>query len=586
MTGAVRDLLSFLYGEILGTRTYDRLSRLMADYQKRLRPPGTVTNALAPELSEKDAILFAYGDSFRCPGEPPLTCLKAFLTRYLVDSFSGVHILPFFPYSSDDGFSVIDYRSVDPRLGGWPEVEAIGERFRLMVDLVLNHVSAHSSWFLEFLRGNKRYERYFIIIPQGSDPGPVFRPRTLPLLTRFRTAGGEKLIWTTFSPDQIDLNYQHPEVLLQMVEILLTYVQKGAQLIRLDAVAFVWKKPGTSCVHLPQTHAVVRLLRAVLDAVCPWVLIVTETNVPHPQNVSYFGDGDNEAHLVYSFCLPALVLDAFRREDAGHLRAWAAGLDNPPGSAAYLNFLSSHDGIGLLPAYGYLSEQEVAGLALMVQERGGFASYRSDAAGPAGEAPYELNISFLDAVCAPGEEEELRVRKFMTSQCIMLALAGLPGVYVNSLLGAPGYPEGVRQTGMKRAINRRKFLLAEAEQDLGATESLAARIFQQYRNCLKVRRAHPAFHPRGEQKILPADGPLFSLLRISPDRRERILCIHNTGSSRPLFKSDPARLGEGFRGSLIDVLTGERVRLETSEADRILSFPVEAYQVLWLKEGG
>ena len=159
-----------------------------------------------------------------------------------------IHLLPFYPYSSDDGFSVIDYKQVNPALGTWDDVARVGQNFHLMFDGVINHISAQSAWFKAFLQDDPKYRDYFIVVEGEPDLSQVVRPRTLPLLTEFTTPSGAKKVWTTFSADQIDLNYANPEVLLDIIDVLLFYVAHGAELIRLDAIAYLWKEIGTT-VH-------------------------------------------------------------------------------------------------------------------------------------------------------------------------------------------------------------------------------------------------------------------------------------------------------------------------------------------------
>ncbi len=583
MNEKIKEHLDFLYGRERGLETLKHLERLLESYRARIKRPKTTTPSPAggPALDERDSILITYGDQFREGGKPPIETLGSFLKKHLRGIISGVHILPFAPYSSDDGFSVIDYKKVNPDWGGWPEVAAIGEDFRLMFDLVLNHISARSLWFKGFLEGKERYRDYFIVVPEGTDVSGVFRPRALPLLTLIKTASGEKLVWTTFSEDQVDLNFGNPELLLEMIDILLFYVEQGAQFVRLDAIAYLWKELGTPCIHLEQTHRVVRLFRAVFDAVAPWVMIITETNVPHKENISYFGNGFNEAQMVYQFSLPPLVLDAFRRGDAAHLKQWASTLGELEGNITFFNFLASHDGIGVLPAQGILSDKELQGLAELALARGGFVSYKAT---PAGEIPYELNISYLDAVADPQDETDLRVRRFLASQAIMLALPGVPGIYVHSLLGTPNFLEGVEKTGVKRTINRQKLTFKEVERDLADEETLRGRIFRGYAELLKARRKHPAFHPIGEQKVLDSEKAVFAILRVSPDKSEKMLCLHNTGPEREIFQASASGLSLKPENGLTDILTGSDA--EVKRADGRIDIPVEGYQVLWLKIAG
>jgi len=357
--------LAFLYGPERGGACFERLRRMLKTFRQQY--PDLAAASPGERLSEQDVVLITYGDQIRESERPPLQTLAEVLAGPWRGVVSAVHILPFYPYSSDDGFSVIDYTAVDPALGSWAEVERLRASHRLMFDAVINHISAESAWFQAFLRGEPGAEARFIAMDPDTDLSQVTRPRTSPLLTRFDTAAGPKHIWTTFSADQIDLNYQHHVGLLEIVDVLLLYVERGAELIRLDAIGYLWKEIGTRCIHLPQTHRIVKLFRAILDAVAPGVLLITETNVPHADNISYFGDGTNEAQLVYQFPLAPLALDAFARGDASRLSTWAAGLETPSDQTTFFNFIASHDGLGVVPARGLLSEAEIAALAELTQ---------------------------------------------------------------------------------------------------------------------------------------------------------------------------------------------------------------------------
>ncbi len=364
--------LARIYAADLADRFSPRLLALFGKYRRLVSTPSGIS------LSERDSILITYGDQVREPDRLPLKTLSEFCERYLNGLISGIHILPFFPSSSDDGFSVMDYRAVDPSLGTWLDIEQIGRSFRLMVDLVINHASARGDWFRAFLRDELPYRDFFMTVQGEPDLSRVVRPRARPLLTDFNTSSGLRRVWTTFSPDQVDLNFHNPDVLLEMVDILFTYAMHGAQFIRLDAIAYLWKELGTSCINLPQTHAVVQLLRAVLDQVAPHVRLVTETNVPQQENISYFGDGTNEAQLVYNFALPPLVLHTFRSGDSSDLSTWASGLDLPSPQATFFNFLASHDGIGLNPVRGILSPAALDALVVQTLAHGGLISYKQE----------------------------------------------------------------------------------------------------------------------------------------------------------------------------------------------------------------
>jgi glycosidase len=490
--------LEFLYPP-QARSVLERLRKLLEAFPRAQAAPGL------ERWSEKDAILITYGDQIREEGRPPLRTLHGFLRERLRGVFSGVHLLPFYPSTSDDGFSVVDFKAVAPELGSWADVEAIGQDFRLMVDLVCNHVSASSPWFQGFLHDDPKYRDYFITVPPGTDLSAVFRPRALPPLTPFPTPGGEKLVWTTFSPDQIDLNYANPEVLLEVVSALLHYVRHGAQLIRLDAVGFIWKEAGTPCVHLEGVHRIVKLLRLVLDAVAPHVLLVSETNVPHRDNVAYFGNGQDEAQMVYQFPLPPLVLHTFRTGDATKLARWGAALEPPSPHTTFFNFLASHDGLGVAPAGGILEPVEIAALMQMALDHGGRVNYRDT---PGGPVPYELCLTLFDALNHPyleePEPESLQIARFMAANAILLSLQGVPGVYVHSLLGTPSDHRALEESGINRRLNRHKFTQAELNELLSDPGSRASKVLAAYTHLLRVRASHPAFHPNAPQQVLPS----------------------------------------------------------------------------------
>lgn len=551
----------------------DDLLRLMQSFEGRLedRP--------RRQLGEKDAVLITYGDMVHEAGRPPLGALGDFLAEHVADIVNTVHILPFFPYSSDDGFAVIDYRTVDPVLGTWDDVAAIGRSFRLMFDAVVNHVSARSESFERFREDDPRYRDFFTVVEPGTDTSSVFRPRAQPLLTEVETSSGPRLVWTTFGPDQIDLNYANPTVLLAVVDVLLSYIAHGASTIRLDAIAFIWKELGTSCIHLAETHRIIQLLRAVIEHVAPHVSIITETNVPHAENVSYFGDGTNEAHLVYNFALPPLTLHAFHTGDASELSAWAADLEAPAPGTAFLNFLASHDGIGVGGARGLLADDDIERMGARTQEQGGHVSYRDRPDGR--RVVYELNINFLDALEDPasaGEGVALTAQRFLTSQAIMLALQGVPAIYFHSLVGSRGWPEGVAERGTPRTINREKLDRVALESKLTDAGTLRHAVFHGYRELLLQRRAHPAFSPDADQQVITIDPRVFGLVRSPRVAGESVLCLHNVSSQPCSTAVDLAGLAEGMGGELRDLLSDERY----VPANGRLTIELGPFQTVWL----
>lgn len=567
----IRTHLTALYGVGPGAESYARLAALLAAFVLRYVPPET-----AQGLSEDDVILITYGDQVYEAGCPPLQSLAALLDGAFQRVVSGVHILPFYPYTSDDGFSVVDYLAVDPALGSWDDLAALRSRYRLMFDAVVNHISASSQWFQAFLQGEADAEARFHVLDPKTDLSGVTRPRTTALLTPFETPTGTHHVWTTFSADQIDLNFANPELLLEMTAILLEYVDRGASLIRLDAIGYLWKRPGSSCIHLEETHRVVQFWRACLDAVAPQVLLLTETNVPHADNISYFGDGTNEAQLVYQFPLAPLVLHAFAAGDAGPLTTWAQELAPLAPATAFFNFLASHDGIGVVPATGWLGSAQIAALCARVQQHGGQVSYKNNPDGT--QSAYELNCTWFDALSDPAADEPqaLTVDRFVASQAIMLALQGVPGIYVHSLVGSSNNHTGFAETGRARTLNRAKWERGAIEAQLAEPGSRAAQIFSRMATLIRARRSAAAFHPNSPQRMLDLGKRIFALERHTADGAQRIFCLHNV-SAQPLAVCLDLTPGTELR----DIMRGTTYRVE---ADGSLEVALGAYGVAWLQQ--
>jgi len=524
----------------------DRTSVLLTEITAlvdRWRPTMTERRAW---LDQVDAMLITYADTLQAADEAPLVTLRVFLEERCSDLVSAVHLLPFFPWTSDDGFSVVDYRAVDPAVGDWRDVAALARRFELMFDAVINHASAESAWFRGFLAGEAPYDGYFIRCDPTADYTSVVRPRALPLLTEVETAEGSAHVWTTFSADQVDLNYENPALLLEILDILLDYCAKGARFIRLDAIGFLWKRLGTSCMHLPETHALVQVMREVVEAAAPGTLIITETNVPHAENISYFGDGTHEAHLVYQFPLPPLVQYTFQTGDSRVLTAWARDLEPSPVGTTFFNFLASHDGIGMRPLEGLLPAEAVTAIAETVVARGGAVSLR---AMPDGSTkPYELNISYIDGLVPADADDATRAAAMIAAHGILLALAGLPGIYIHSLLGSRSDTALMAATGRNRSINRAKLDAATVRAELDDRSSLRHLVFAGIGRLLRARAAEPTLHPDAGQRVLEGD-PALVLIERSTAGRRLLAAVNVTPEPREL----EARASHGWT----DIVTGE-----------------------------
>lgn len=558
----IYDRLKFLYDEEDAKKAKLLIKKLLDKYKALIISEPYV-------MSEKDTILITYGDQIQRQGEAPLETLKHFLDKYLKGVVNSVHILPFYPYSSDDGFSVINYSEVDPKLGSWKEIEEISSEYRLMVDGVINHMSQYSNWFKAYLNRDEDYEEFFIDIDPSTDLSKVVRPRTSPLLSEFIDANGQiHNIWTTFSKDQVDLNYSSYKVLLAVLDALFYYIEKGATLIRFDAIAFIWKEIGTECVHLPQTHELIQLMRDVLHKIAPEVIVITETNVPHHENISYFGSGEDEAQMVYNFSMPPLLVHSILTEDTTKLTKWAQTLELPNDKVCFFNFTASHDGVGVRPVSGILTDDEIDFLVKKTEEHGGLVSYRDT---EEGHMPYELNCSYIDILSHPDDPDALRAKRMLVTQAVTLSMPGVAGVYFHSLVGSSNYHEGVKFTGLNRSINREKFNYDHLEDKLNVDGTIEKMIFSSYKRLISIRTNEKSFNPFGEFEFLYIHKNVFAILQHSLDKTESILALHNFSNEQIKFE-----LPKKYNKDLKDLLSSVTIKPE-SEVN------LERYQVMWLK---
>ena len=511
--------------------------------------------------SERDVALITYGDSIVSGTTAPLKALAELVGGDLSDSISIVHVLPFSPYSSDRGFSVIDYTAVDPNLGTWNDMSDLSSHVDLMFDLVLNHCSSSSEWFQQFLADEEPGRSFIKTSDPDADLALVVRPRSTPLLTPVETAAGVRHVWTTFSADQVDLDWSNPDLVAEMFRIIDLYIERGARLLRLDAVAYIWKVPGTTSIHLPETHEMVKLLHTLLDARAPEVSIITETNVPDRENRTYFGESD-EAHLIYNFTLPPLAIDAVLNGRADRLVEWMQTAPPPPPGTTLFNFLASHDGIGVRPAEGFLTPEEIDGLVKLAHDRGGYHGTYDRNGVP---LPYELNVSFPDLFGGP--DDPLMVERILMLHTIVLALAGVPAIYINSLLATTNDNAAVEADGIRRSVNRGRTDLANVPDRAG--DSWQSRVYRGLLERAAVRRRHLAFHPEGSQELRDLGG-MLSIERTSPDGSQSVTVICN-------MTDEPKTLS-------VDDLGSEPRHCLFWNTDFTAGSTLAPYQAVWLAE--
>lgn len=556
----IKKLINHIYGESFSDAHLDVL------LSKLEQAAIDITEKRKSGWDEKDVVLITYADQFSAKGEKALPVFTRFYNEWLARTFSHVHLLPFYPWSSDDGFSVIDYHSVAPETGSWQDVAALKQSASLMFDFVCNHMSAKSEWFANYLAQKPGFDDFFISVDPETDLSAVTRPRALPLLTPFKLHDGSvRHLWTTFSDDQIDLNFASPQVLIAMVDVLLHYLAEGARYIRLDAVGFMWKIPGTSCIHLEQTHCLIQLFRAITDAVAPGTVIITETNVPHKDNISYFGDGENEAQMVYQFSLPPLVLHAVHRQDVKTLCQWAGSLALPSTKTTWFNFLASHDGIGLNPLRGILPESEILSLVEKLQQEGALVNWKNNPDGT--RSPYEINVTYLDALSSQDSPDDERIARFILAHAVLLSFPGVPAVYIQSILGSRNDYEGVERLGYNRAINRKKYTAGQVDLELNNKQSIRHKIYSRLSEFIAIRRGERAFHPDAQAMFESLDEQILKIVRVA-DNGERITALFN-------FSHNVHTVYE-------KVLSG--VELLSGQAIDGTELTLNPWQVMWIKE--
>lgn len=569
----VKHHLEYIYADVPLEHSLESLTMSLMETMG-IKPDDDI--ALPPSHSnywdEEDIVMITYGDSVIDGDERPLVTLNRFLNRYSKNTINNVHILPFFPYSSDDGFSVIDYSSVNEALGSWDDIEAIAKDYGLMTDLVINHCSARSVWFDNFIKGEGPGSDFFFTGDPADDLSIVTRPRVSPLLRETETKDGTKHVWCTFSHDQVDFDFRNPKVLLTFIDIIRLYIDKGAKIFRLDAVAFLWKIVGTNCINLPQTHEVIRLIRTLIEHVDPSIIIITETNIPNRENLTYFGNA-NEAHAIYNFSLPPLLVNTLVTGNCKYLKSWMMSMPPAQNGTAYFNFIASHDGIGLRPAEGLLDDEEISELVHTMQNFGGKISWRASDHGQ--QKPYEINITLFDALQGTTKgPDKWQIDRFICAHAIMLGMEGIPGIYIHSLLGTSNDYEKVANTGQNRSINRRRWDFKELEALLDSPYSQHHKVLTRLSQLIRIRKAQPAFHPNATQFTLQLNESIFGYWRQSLDRKQSIFCISNVSNEeQTILLSDINLIGTD---NWIDLVTRQQISL----SDAFLQ--LKPYQVLWI----
>jgi sucrose phosphorylase len=526
-----------------------------------------------PNWSQKDIFLISYGDSIVETSDNKLKVLSKFLNKYCKKYFNNVHILPFFPYSSDDGFSITDYEVVRPDLGNWHDMKSLSKDFRVMSDIVINHASIKSKYFKNFIENKEDTQNFFIKLKNVQEGyESVVRPRSSDLFKEYAVNDETFYLWCTFSHDQVDFNFKNPKVLFFFIKLIHLYLKNGIRVFRLDAIAFLWKEYGTNCLNLPQTHEVVKLIRTLLNAYSKNTLLITETNLPNLENLSYFGEND-EANAIYNFALPPLLLWTLVMGDSTAIRKWSMGMPPAKDNTSYFNFIASHDGIGLRPTEGILTDKERDTLVDIMTDFGGQTTKRKKADNT--ESVYEINISLLDALKGTFfGTDHMQLERFICCHSMMLGIEGIPAIYIHSLIGSTNDYKQVEKTNNKRSINRRSWNYVEIDKLLSDKDSINNQIYSELSKLIDIRKDQPAFHPNATQFTFNLGKNFFGFWRQSHDKRQSIFCISNVTNVFQYL--DLSELNLISSNEWWDLISNEII------IDIKSTITLKAYQTMWI----
>jgi sucrose phosphorylase len=408
--------------------------------------------------------------------------------------FGGAHLLPFFTPidGADAGFDPIDHTQVDARLGTWEDVRTLSSTVELVADLIVNHVSSSSPQFLDFSKKGQAsdYADMFLtfdrVFPEGaseSDILSIYRPRpTLPFIPMTLQSGERKLLWTTFNPEQVDIDVRHPQAEAYLESILRKFQVAGIKMIRLDAVGYAIKKPGTSCFMIPETFEFIAELTSKARALGIEVLVEIHSYYQKQIEIA------RQVDWVYDFALPPLVLHALFQRDPHPLARWLA---ISPRNA--VTVLDTHDGIGVIDVGadsdgnpGLLAPSEIDNLVETIHKRSRGQSKQATGAAANNLDLYQVNCTFLDAL--GGRETD-----YLIARALQFFAPGIPQVYYIGLLGGRNDMELLARSCVGRDINRHYYQAAEIQ------SALACPMVQKQIELMRMRNTHPAF--AGEVRV-------------------------------------------------------------------------------------
>ena len=520
-------------------------------------------------ISEKTSLIICYGDAVYSNEKSSIKVFQSFFQKNLKKYFDTIHFLPFYPSSSDSGFAVKDHYKIEKRIGEWSDLKRIAKYNNIMADIVINHSSARGLWFKNFLKRKKPGKDYFLTVNSKFNTSKVVRPRDHKLLKRIKIFDKSDYLWRTFSPDQIDLNFKNPSVLLRFIKIMIHLINNGITIFRLDAIAYLWKENGTKCINLRQTHEIIKLLRIISNYLNVETVIITETNLPEKENLSYFGNND-EANWIYNFSLPPLLIHALLFENNSYLNKWSKNLPVTKLGNNYLNFIASHDGIGIRPTEGILNNKSLNNFLKRLKKNGSKFSYRK--VHNKSKKVYEANITVFDALKKSDYDPKGKffLERYVAAHAIMISFEGIPAIYFNSLFGKSNDEAKYIITGNNRDVNRYKWNYKNIKRKLSDNKTKQSIFYSNITNLLSIRRKQKAFHPNGKRHNINLGSKLFSFKRVSVDKKQSIICITNLSSKNQTAKLKKELLN--YRDLL---------NLKTKFKDKNL-LTLKPFQTVWL----
>ncbi|MDY0225876.1 MAG: alpha-amylase family glycosyl hydrolase [Desulfomicrobium apsheronum] len=612
---AIYSLFKLLYGDRPDFK--QQMVRLVETLALRYmeRPPALRKSDLTREvhynwfLNQKWVAMALYCDRFA----DNLQGLREKLPYFQELGVNMLHVMPILdcpPENNDGGYAVRDFRKIDTRYGTLQDVEELAATLKnreilLVLDVVVNHTSDEHEWATRARQGEKKYQDYYYVFDNRETPDafeegmPEIFPVTAPgNFTWDETMG--KWVMTVFNNYQWDLNYRNPAVLIEMLDIILFWANKGADILRLDAVAFLWKKIGSTCQNEREAHLLLRLMKDCCQVTAPGVLFIAEAIVAPGEIAKYFGEDaiySKECEIAYNASLMALLWDAVATKNATLLNLGVKNLPNKLERATWLNYVRCHDDIGLgfddsdVTQAGY--DPTLHRAFLVDYFTGRFPE------SPARGMPFGTNLKTGDARISgslaslvglesalESEDEDAitaAIKTITLLHSVILSFGGLPLMYYGDAIGTLNNLEFLSDPAIQhdsRWVHRSHFDWDKAEKrhQSGTVEQ---RIFSSLKKMIAMRKEIPAFADFDNRHLLLIENPnLLVFYRTDPENcRSRVLVINNFNvETQPLPVDALTPHGFFTNESMTDLCTGERVPVEDGQ------LLIPALSFYWLKD--